>query len=413
MVQSQSGELMAARMVAARLKENGHKAFFAGGCVRDMLLGRAVSDYDIATSAKPKEVQKLFRRTLKVGVQFGIVIAIVDGYQIEIATFRSDGQYLDGRRPESVIFSSPEEDAARRDFTINGLFYDPQEKELFDYVGGQEDLWRGQIRAIGEAKQRLLEDHLRLLRAVRFSARFGFPVEEATRQAVEEHSHLISKVSPERIKEELGKILKEPTRAQGLLPLLDFGLLKEIDMSLYIDVEGRRQETQRQLDLLPKKCPEPVVWAVFLGKEKLADRILKQLKASNELREKTAAILSHTADYENYRSLSLSKRKRLLRRKEQPDHLLYSWSLALAKDGDLRNVVAAAEDRKRFGEQGDGTLFADLIVRGHDLIGLGLKPGRAFKAMLQVAEDAQLEGNTDKESLIQLLKDQFADQFAA
>lgn len=413
MYQSQSGELMAARMVAARLKEKGHKAFFAGGCVRDMLLGRPISDYDIATSAKPQEVQKLFRRTLKVGVQFGIVIAIVDGYQIEIATFRSDGQYLDGRRPENVIFSSPEEDAARRDFTINGLFYDPEEDKLFDYVGGQEDLWRGQIRAIGEAKERILEDHLRLLRAVRFSARFGFPIEEKTRHAVEEHSHLISKVSPERIKEELGKILKEPTRAQGLTPLLDLGLLKEIDMSLYIDVEGRRQDTQRQLDLLPKKAPTPVVWACFLGKEKLAERILRQLKGSNDLREKTVAILSHSDDYENYRSLSLSKRKRLLRRTEQSDHFLYAWSLALARNGDLRNVMAAAEDRKRFGEQGDGSLFADLIVRGHDLIALGLKPGRAFKQMLQVAEDAQLEGNLDKESLIQLLQEQFADQFAA
>ncbi|MDF1666200.1 MAG: CCA tRNA nucleotidyltransferase, partial [Planctomycetota bacterium] len=406
-----SGELMAARMVAARLKEKGHKAFFAGGCVRDMLLGRPISDYDIATSAKPKDVQKLFRRTLKVGVQFGIVIAIVDGYQIEIATFRSDGQYLDGRRPENVIFSSPEEDAARRDFTINGLFYDPQEQQLFDYVGGQEDLWRGQIRAIGEAKARILEDHLRLLRAVRFSARFGFPVEEKTRLAVEEHSHLICKVSPERIKDELGKILKEPTRAQGLTPLLDFGLLKAIDMSLYADVEARRKETQSQLDLLPKKAPEPVVWAAFLGKGKLAERMLRQLKASNELREKTAAILFHAEDYADYRKLSLSKRKRLLRRKDQSDHFLYAWSLALAKDGDLRNVMAAADDRKAFGEAGDGSLFAELIVRGHDLIALGLKPGRAFKKMLQVSEDAQLEGNSDKESLIQLLKDQFADQF--
>ena len=412
MYQSQSGELMAARMVAARLQEKGHTAFFAGGCVRDMLLGRPISDYDIATSAKPKDVQKLFRRTLKVGVQFGIVIAIVEGYQIEIATFRSDGQYLDGRRPESVIFSSPEEDAARRDFTINGLFYDPSESKLYDYVGGQEDLWRGQIRAIGKAEERILEDHLRLLRAVRFSARFGFPVEEKTREAVEEHSHLIKKVSPERIKDELGKIIKEPTRAQGLSPLLDFGLLKEIDMSLYIDIEGRRHETKRQLDILPKKAPEPVLWATLLGQEKLAERLLRQLKASNDLREKTVATLTHARDYADYRSLSLSKRKRLLRRKEQADHFQYAWSHALARDGDLRDVMAAAEDRKRYGEKGDGSLFADLIVRGHDLIALGLKPGRAFKAMLEVAEDAQLEGNTDKDSLITQLKEQFADQFA-
>jgi tRNA nucleotidyltransferase/poly(A) polymerase len=409
---SEGSEYDAAVSVVRRLKEHGHTALFAGGCVRDMLLGRDISDYDVATSAKPKEVQRLFRRTLKVGVQFGIVVALIDGHQIEIATFRSDGEYLDGRRPESIIFSSPEEDAARRDFTINGIFYDPEDRELRDYVGGQEDLWRGQIRAIGTPEHRILEDHLRLLRAVRFSARFGFPIEAKTRAAVEAHAHLIRKVSPERIKDELGKILKEPTRARGLPALLDYGLLKSIDLDLYIDLESRRKQTGLQLAMLPSRCVEVVTWSALLGSAEIAEGVLRQLKASNELRERCVEILHIAGDYARYTSLNLARRKRLLRMKRQPDHFLYAWSLALGSDGDLSQLTAAAEDLKRYGHSGDGTLYASLLLRGHDLIALGLRPGPRFKEMLEVAEDAQLSGATEKNGLIELLKDRFADSFA-
>jgi tRNA nucleotidyltransferase/poly(A) polymerase len=411
MASSKSTEYQAACEVVRCLKAQGFIGLFAGGCVRDMLLGRPVSDYDVATNAKPKEVQRLFRRTRKVGAQFGIIIAIVDGHQIEIATFRSDGQYIDGRHPESVTFSSPEEDAKRRDFTINGLFYDPQEMALQDFIGGQDDLWRGQIRAIGNAQQRILEDHLRLLRAVRFSARFGFVVEQETREAIENHCQLILKVSPERIKEELSKILKEPTRARGLPALLDYGLLKCIDMALYVDLEGRRIETVKQFDVLPKRLDEAVSWAVLLGSEKNTERVLRQLRASNELRERTVGILRHASAYGRYRQLSLSQRKRLQRRPQRKQHFLYAWSLALSRDGDLSELVAANDDWLRYGREGDASLFADLLVSGHDLIKLGLRPGPKFKEMLSLAEDSQLEGEADKQTLIALLERQYPDAF--
>jgi poly(A) polymerase len=215
----------AAEWIVRRLRKEGFEALLAGGCVRDMLRGREPKDYDVATSARPEELLRLFRRTLKVGVQFGVVMVGDAGPWIEVATFRSDVHYSDGRHPDRVVFSTAQQDAQRRDFTVNGLFYDPARQEVIDYVGGQADLQRRVLRAIGQPSERFAEDHLRLLRAVRFAAVLDFAIERRTWQAVVEHAALLRKVSRERVLEELGRMLSSAGRAVGMRLLSESGLL--------------------------------------------------------------------------------------------------------------------------------------------------------------------------------------------
>ncbi|MEI6654620.1 MAG: CCA tRNA nucleotidyltransferase, partial [Verrucomicrobiota bacterium] len=218
----------AALTLARRLAAAGHQALFAGGCVRDKLLGIEPKDYDIATSARPAEVTKLFPGSNEVGAHFGVVIAKHGGQHVEIATFRTDGSYKDGRHPEAVTYSTPEDDARRRDFTINGLFEHPETAEVIDYVGGLTDLREGILRAIGEPAARFREDALRLLRAVRFSTTLGFPIDSNTRAALADCADLLARISPERIRDEFSKILTSPRRAHGLQLLVDSGLIRHI-----------------------------------------------------------------------------------------------------------------------------------------------------------------------------------------
>jgi poly(A) polymerase len=212
--------------LARTLKKAGHDAFFAGGCVRDTVLGHTPKDYDIATSARPNEILELFPGANEVGAHFGVIIVARDGHHIEIATFRTDGSYRDGRRPESVEFSSAEQDAKRRDFTINGLFEDPESGEIIDHVEGRRDLEAGVIRAIGSPAQRFQEDALRLLRAVRFAAHLGFEIEPETRAALHDNAHLLDKISPERIRDEFSRIITSQRRRQGIEQLVESGLLE-------------------------------------------------------------------------------------------------------------------------------------------------------------------------------------------
>src|SRR5204862_7525566 len=202
-----------AREIAARLRAAGHVAYFAGGCVRDLLRGEVPKDIDVATDARPEAVQKMFARTYAVGAHFGVIVVLENGFQFEVATFRSDGAYLDGRRPTEVHFSSAAEDAARRDFTINGMFFDPEANEVIDFVGGRADLQAGLIRAIGDPGQRFGEDRLRLLRAVRFATVLGFEIEPMTWEAVVAQASSINEISVERIREELVRIVISPQRA--------------------------------------------------------------------------------------------------------------------------------------------------------------------------------------------------------
>jgi poly(A) polymerase len=400
----------AALEVIARLQGQGHTAYFAGGCVRDMLLGRTIKDYDVATSARPKEIQRLFRKTLKIGIQFGIVVAVLGPYRIEIATFRSDGQYEDGRRPSSVIYSDPEEDAARRDFTVNALFYDPLSERILDSVGGREDLWRGVLRAIGDAETRLREDHLRLLRAVRFTARLGFRLGAETSAAVTRLAPLITKVSPERIREELEKILCDPSGAEGLRLAVEHGLFDALDAALAEDLRPRLARACRELALLGGRGHPSLCFAIICGDAARAEGLLRRLRASNELRDRTVAALRVAPDYARYPQLSLAARKRLLRLRFGSDHRAFARLRALSGDGDLSALAEAALDFRRYGERGDGSLYAPLLVTGDDLKAAGLRPGRHFKVLLDVAEDAQLEGLEDRSGLLELLRERFPEQ---
>ncbi len=217
-----------ARSLVDRLRAAGHIAYFAGGCVRDLLRGKIPKDIDIATDARPEEVQKLFTRTYAVGAHFGVIVVLENGFQFEVATFRSDGAYLDGRRPTEVHFSSAEEDARRRDFTINGLFFDPPNDAVIDFVGGRADLASRIIRAIGDPAQRFAEDRLRLLRAIRFASVLEFEIEPATWEAVVRAAPRISEISAERIREELVRILLSPQRVRGWDLLDSSGLMKHV-----------------------------------------------------------------------------------------------------------------------------------------------------------------------------------------
>lgn len=206
----------------------GFKAYYAGGCVRDMLLGKTAKDYDIVTSAKPEDIEKLLSHTIPVGKQFGVMLAIENGHKFEVATFRSDSGYSDGRRPDAVLFTNPEEDAKRRDFTINGLFYDPIKNKIHDYIGGQEDLQARLIRFIGDPHKRILEDHLRILRAIRLKTTLNFQYHPQTYKAIIKHAHLSNRVSGERVQQELNKIMFSDYNVVAFEDMYDTGVLKHI-----------------------------------------------------------------------------------------------------------------------------------------------------------------------------------------
>src|SRR5438445_10148235 len=219
---------MAAREIAARLRESGHVAYLAGGCVRDIVRGEPPKDFDIATDAKPEIVQKIFPHTYAVGAHFGVILVVENRFQFEVATFRSDDVYVDGRRPSAVHFSSPEEDARRRDFTINGMFFDPAKNEVIDFVGGRDDLKAKSIRAIGDPAQRVAEDRLRMLRAIRFATALEFEIESETWSALRQNASSITEISAERIRDELVRIFLSPQRVRGWDLLDRSGLLRAI-----------------------------------------------------------------------------------------------------------------------------------------------------------------------------------------
>src|SRR5947207_8048426 len=263
-----------AREVAARLRERGHIAYFAGGCVRDIIRGETPKDFDIVTDARPEAVQKIFPRTYAVGAHFGVIIVLENGFQFEVATFRSDDAYIDGRHPSAVRFSSPEEDAKRRDFTINGMFYDPVAEEVIDFVGGRADIAARMVRAIGEPAQRFAEDRLRMLRAVRFATVLDYQIDAKTWDALVASAVSINEISAERIRDELVRIFLSPNRVRGWDLLDSSGLMRAI----LPEVEAMKgvlqpeqfhpegdvfQHTRLMLDYLPQNVSVPLVFAVL------------------------------------------------------------------------------------------------------------------------------------------------------
>lgn len=396
--------------------------------MRDLLLGHAPADFDVATSARPERVVKLFPRTFAVGAHFGVILVCdeLDGREIvtEVATFRSDGAYSDGRRPDSVRFSDrPEEDVVRRDFTINGMLFDPQMERVLDFVGGREDLNAKLVRAIGDPKQRFEEDKLRMLRGVRFAARFEFAIEPRTEAAMRAHAAQLHQVSRERVRDELTRMLTEG-HARQAFELLDRTevlrqVLPEIDRLHGVEQPPEFHpegdvwtHTLMLLGQLPAGASPTLAWGALLhdvGKPatfqpgpgrirfnghveigvKIAEDICRRLRFSNEEAAQITALVENHMRFGDVKRMKDSTLKRFFRLNDFPEHLALHRMDCLASHGGLELYDFA---KSKFEAIPTEEVRPELLLNGRDLIEAGYKPGPEFKRMLAIAEDAQLEG---------------------
>ncbi len=381
----------AAIQVIKRLQHSGFEALLAGGCVRDMLLRRRAKDHDVATSAQPKDVIKLFRRTLKVGAKFGVVIVLIEKQQVEVATFRTESDYGDGRHPTCVQFAGAAEDASRRDFTINGMFYEPLSKRVIDYVNGQADLKKRIIRTIGAPAERFAEDYLRMLRAVRFSAQLGFAIDPATWSAIHSNAKNIARISGERIAIELEGILACPNRAAGASMLFESDLTDAIFPGLTAEQAKTAIEVLRQLR---KKVDFALALAcLFAGcQTEFALRSCQVLKLSRNQNKHINFLLANKGKLLDER-MSLAGLKKILAEPYFED--LYEFQRAIQKAGGLagrKGIAALIALRKRIKALGNVELKPKPLLDGHDLIRLGAVPGPGLGQLAEEMYIAQLEG---------------------
>ena len=412
-----------AEEIVRRLQRAGFAAFWVGGCVRDFLLGREPQDYDIATNARPEQIEKLFKRTLAVGRKFGVMIVVEGKQHFQVATFRAEAEYRDGRRPEKVVFSSAEADAQRRDFTVNGLFFDPIAKKLHDWVGGEKDLRAKIIRTIGAPEERFAEDHLRLLRAVRFAAQLGFEIEPETFSAVKRLAPKIELISAERIRDELIKLFSPPHAGRGLVLLRDSrllpGILPELIGTLLCQQspdyhpEGTVFEHIRlMLEKMPPDASPSLPWAVilhdiakpataerdaatgaihFYGHEKvgaaMTERILQRLRFPRKQTEEIVACVRNHMQFKDVKQMRKATLRRLLLRKTFPLELELHRLDCLGSHGNLDHyefLVTQAEELKK------KPTIRPLLLKGKDLIKLGMKPGPAMGVLLDEIREKQL-----------------------
>jgi poly(A) polymerase len=413
-----------AREIAARLQRAGHTAYFAGGCVRDQLLGIEAKDYDIATSAKPEEVQKLFPRVTNLtGKCFGVVRVLVDDESYEVATFRQDGPYKDGRHPESVRFATAEEDAQRRDFTINGLFYDPVAERLIDYVGGEADLRAKVIRAIGEPAHRFAEDQLRLLRAIRFAARLMFKIEPKTWEAVCAGASSIRTISAERIRDELNKIFTATKPELGLDLLDKSGLFKEVlpDVAALHGVEQPPQfhpegDVYEHVRLMLSKIEEPnlelVLGVLFhdVGKKPTArvdengrirfnehesvgaamtEEIMTDLRYDNKTIQTVRELVQYHMQFKDVLHMRPSTLKRMMARPTFLLELELHRIDCASSHGDLGNYDFLKQQLETMSTE---EIDPPPLITGRDLLAMGLRPGKEVGKILEAIRVAQLEG---------------------
>ena len=373
--------------VIRRLREAGHEALLAGGCVRDMLLRLAPADFDVATSATPDQVQALFRRVHMVGAKFGVAMVLEGRQRIEVTTFRSDVSYSDGRRPDAVAFTSAREDALRRDFTINGMFYDPLAEQVVDYVGGQQDLRAGLIRAIGEPERRFAEDYLRMLRAVRFSQRFGFALEPATAAAIRHHAPKITQISGERIREEMEKMLGRPSAGRAVGELHELGLLPAILPELY--ATGRSAADAQPLVHAVAGDDYVLPLAALLAgltKDEL-EALAERWGMSNAARDLLSWLIAHLDDWRTMARAPLAELKRLLAR----EHFVKLEHLWRARERLVAGGQEEAQAIRRRIEQIDPAHIAPPpLVTGEALKQLGLTEGPELGRILAAVYDAQL-----------------------
>jgi poly(A) polymerase len=413
-----------AREICARLRERGHIAYFAGGCVRDMVRGIAPKDIDTATDARPGQVQQIFARTFAVGAHFGVIVVLENDHQFEVATFRSDDTYTDGRRPDAVRFSSPEEDAQRRDFTINGMFFDPAKNEVIDFVHGCADLQAKLIRAIGDPAQRFSEDRLRLLRAVRFATVLEFTIEEKTWRALVENAPSITQISAERIRDELVRIFLSPQRVRGWDLLDQSGLLRAIipEIEKMKGCEQPRQfhpegdvfqHTRIMLGLLPENVTVPLVFSVILhdiakpvtasvdetgrirfnahdriGAEMTA-RIMERLRFSRAEIDDTVEMVRQHMVFKDVPNMRVAKLKRFMARPTFTEELELHRVDCASSHAMLENYDFLQRKKEEFANE---PIIPPPLVRGDDLIAMGMKPGPKFGEILEAVETRQLEG---------------------
>lgn len=416
--------------IVRRLQARGFGACYAGGCVRDALLGRPADDIDIATSATPAEVTALFPRTVQVGAHFGVVKVLWEGDEFDVAAFRVDGAYLDGRHPSSVSFASPEEDARRRDITINGMFYDPVADRVIDFVGGQADLAARIVRAIGDPAARIEEDKLRLMRVVRFAAVLNFAIDPATLAAVREHHAGIRQVAMERVNEEFSKMLAGPRPAAAMRLLLETGLMGVIlpEVTTMAGVEQPPefhpegdvlQHTLLMFDLLEQglaagrfrpslrvalgvlfhDIAKPLTFfradrIRFHGHcergATLTEKVLTRLKFPNRTVTEVAALVAQHMRFVEAPHMREAKLKRFLRQDFFDDHLILHYLDCMASHRDLSSFNLCTVKLAEFGRV--AVLKPPLLVNGRDLIALGYTPGPLFREVLEYIEDMQLEG---------------------
>ncbi len=424
------------------LREQGYQAYFVGGCVRDLLLEREPADYDVATDATPEVVLGLFPRTLAVGAQFGVVLVVEDGQQIAVATFRNDGPYPDGRHPQQVSYTrDPREDVLRRDFTINGLLYDPlpaaPAPQLLDYVSGEADLRAGLIRTIGDPGDRFSEDRLRMLRAVRFATRFGFRIEDATWEAVCDSHAAIAQVSRERVRDELLKILTESGARRGFELLDESGLLADLlpEVTAMKGVEQPPQfhpegdvwtHTLLMLEKLASPSPTLALGVLLhdVGKPptfrqaerirfdnhapvgaRMTERICERLRLSRRDTEQVVALVEHHLRFKDVTQMRPAKLKRFLQMERFEEHLELHRLDCLSSHRNLENWEFV---RQQLAETPPEEIRPRPLVTGDDLIALGYQPGPRFKEILQAIEDAQLEGEVkSKNEALTLARRQF------
>jgi poly(A) polymerase len=394
--------------VCRTLKEAGYQALLAGGCVRDLLMKRTPNDFDIATDATPDQVEGLFPKSITVGKAFGVTILPFDGYQIEVATFREDLEYKDGRRPEGVKFSTPQADASRRDFTVNALFFDPETNQVIDFVNGQKDIEAKVLRTVGEPKRRFNEDKLRILRAIRFAAQLDFEIESGTLASVIELATEVSVVSRERVRDELLKLLKSSERVKGLSLLLSTGvlstafpetapfILEDEDAWLKRFLEARAIESDGTVAL---EFDEVFWLSLFVfpafegsGEKDFRDRQLKTLKIENQTADQVVFALKNL----NFVTDPSGQRKgeliQLLTKPAAPAML--KLALVLEKTGEIApspERLALLADAQRAGRSADGKPVSP-FVNGQDLKKLGVKPGPKMGELLHEAYLRQLEG---------------------
>ena len=412
-----------AKEIVARLQGAGFGAFWVGGCVRDFLIGREPQDFDIATDAKPEQVEKLFRKTIPVGKKFGVIIVVEGGQQFQVATFRAEADYQDGRRPEKIIFANAEADASRRDFTVNGLFYDPLTEKIHDWVGGEKDLRAKIIRTIGAPEERFGEDHLRMLRAVRFAAQLNFEIEPKTFSAIQTLAPKIKIISAERVRDELMKLFSPPHAARGLVLLRDSGLLEHILPELAATIHCDQSPDYHpegsvfnhlclMLEKMPAGADPALPWAVllhdiakpvtaardaatgkihFYGHEQvgadMAEQILARLKFSNQQIAEIVACVRHHMQFKDVLQMRKATLRRLLLRATFPLELELHRLDCLGSAGNLEHydfLVAQAEALKA-----QPQLHPPLLT-GNDLIALGVPPGKALGALLAEIRERQL-----------------------